>query len=54
MDLSTWIERWAAFAPDWPAIICDGESLRYRALDAMIGRIAGGLRAVVGTMVDHR
>jgi fatty-acyl-CoA synthase len=45
MDLPIWIERWAAFAPDRPAIICDGESLSYAALDAMIGRIAGGLRA---------
>ncbi|MFP6757886.1 MAG: AMP-binding protein [Alphaproteobacteria bacterium] len=48
MDLSTWIERWAAFAPDRSAIICDGEALSYAALDAMIGRMAGGLRARAG------
>lgn len=44
MDLSRWIARWAGFAPDKPALVCDGETLTYRALDEQVGRLAAGLK----------
>jgi len=44
MDLSTWIGRWAGFAPDKPALICDGETVSYRTLDQRIAGLAAGLK----------
>lgn len=44
-DLATWIDRWAAFAPDKPALVCDGEAWSYRALAERIDRLAAGLAA---------
>ena len=38
MDLSDLIARNAAFAPDKPALIFEGETLSYAAFHARIGR----------------
>ena len=44
MDLSSWIRRWAGFAPDKPALVCDGDEISYRDLDRRISSLAAGLR----------
>lgn len=44
MDVSTWIRRWAGFAPDKPALICDGEAISYLTLDHRVRRLATGLK----------
>jgi fatty-acyl-CoA synthase len=48
MDLSVWIERWAAFAPDTPALTCDGSARTYRALAARIAGLACALGRDLG------
>ena len=48
MDLSDLIERNAAFTPDKPAIIFEGERLTYAALHARIERTARALKAEFG------
>src|SRR5258708_7668373 len=45
MDLSDLIERNAAFTPDKPAIIFDGETLTYAAFNTRIKQTAGALKA---------
>src|SRR6202795_4560043 len=48
MDLSDLIERNAAFTPDKPAIIFEGETLSYAAFDARIDQTARALKAECG------
>src|SRR5260370_3726 len=48
MDLSELIERNAAFTPDKPATIFEGETLSYRALSARIEQTARALKAEFG------
>src|SRR5580704_13337163 len=48
MDLSDLIERNAAFTPDKPAIIFEGESLSYAALSGRIEQAARALKAEYG------
>src|ERR1700686_2247780 len=48
MDLSDLIERNAAFTPDKPAIIFEGETLSYAAFDARIDQTARALKADFG------
>src|SRR6202161_3898040 len=48
MDLSDLIERNAAFTPDKPAIIFEGETLTYAAFNACIGLAARALKAEFG------
>src|SRR6267154_5102347 len=48
MDLSELIERNAAFTPDKPATIFEGETLSYRALSARIEQTARALKAAFG------
>ena len=48
MDLCSLIERNAAFAPDKPAIVFEGEVLTYAALRARIEQAARALRAEFG------
>ncbi|MDB5609764.1 MAG: Fatty-acyl-CoA synthase [Bradyrhizobium sp.] len=48
MDLSGLIERNAAFAPDKPAIIFEGETLTYAAFNARIEQSARALKAELG------
>lgn len=45
MDLSDWIERQAAFAPDKVALVCAGATYRYAELARAIGRTAAALAA---------
>ena len=52
-DLSTWIEHWAAFAPDKTAIDCDGERLSYAALAGRIGALAASLDAAPGDRIAY-
>ncbi len=52
-DLSTWIEHWAAFAPDKTAIDCDGEQLSYAALAGRIGALAACLDAGPGDRIAY-
>jgi len=48
MDLSTVIERNAAFTPDKPAVVFDGSTLTYRALEERIAKAAQALKAELG------
>src|ERR1700733_9801185 len=48
MDLSDLIERNAAFTPDKPAIIFEGETLTYAAFNACIAQTARALRSEFG------
>ncbi len=48
MDLCSLIERNAAFAPDKPAIIFEGDALSYAAFDARIAQAARALKAELG------
>src|SRR6202795_373609 len=48
MDLSDLIERNAAFTPDKPAIIFEGETLSYAAFDARIDQTARALKTEFG------
>jgi len=54
MDLATWIERWAAFAPDKAALASDGRTLTYRALAARIAGLVGGLERELGVRAGDR
>ncbi|HMH97367.1 MAG TPA: AMP-binding protein, partial [Bradyrhizobium sp.] len=54
MDLSELIERNAAFTPDKPATIFEGETLSYRALSARIEQTARALRAEFGVSRGDR
>ena len=48
MDLSTLIERNAAFAPDKPAIYFEGATLSYAALNTRIEQTACALKSALG------
>ena len=48
MDLSDLIARNAAFTPDRPALVFEGETLSYRAFHDRIERAAHGLKAAFG------
>jgi fatty-acyl-CoA synthase len=48
MDLSDLIARNAAFTPDKPAIVFEGETLGYAALNARIEKVARALKAACG------
>src|SRR5712672_574202 len=54
MDLSELIERNAAFTPDKPATIFEGEILSYRALSARIEQTAKALKAEFGVSRGDR
>ena len=54
MDLSDLIERNAAFAPEKPALIFEGEVLSYAAFHARIVRTARALRAECGVAKGDR
>src|SRR6202050_2910340 len=54
MDLSDLIERNAAFTPDKPAIIFEGETLTYAAFNACIGQTARALKAEFGVSRGDR
>ena len=54
MDLSDLIERNAAFAPDKPAIIFEGETLSYAAFHARIEQTARALQAEFGVSRGDR
>jgi fatty-acyl-CoA synthase len=54
MDLSDLIERNAAFTPDKPAIVFEGEFLSYAALHARIERAARALKAELGVSRGDR
>jgi fatty-acyl-CoA synthase len=54
MDLSDLIERNAAFAPEKPALIFEGEVLSYAAFHARIVRTARALRAEFGVAPGDR
>ncbi len=54
MDLSDLIERNAAFTPDKPATIFEGETLNYAALHARIARTACALKAEFGVSRGDR
>src|SRR5882757_6851615 len=54
MDLSELIERNAAFTPDKPATIFEGETLSYRALSARIEQTARALKAEFGVSRGDR
>ncbi len=43
MDISTWIDRWAAFAPERPALRYEGQEISYKALAQRIETLAGAL-----------
>ena len=43
MDISTWIERWAAFAPERPALRYAGQDISYASLAERIENLAGAL-----------
>ena len=47
-DLATWIERWAGFAPEKAALVCDGETITYGDLAGRIARTAAGLARTLG------
>ena len=56
MDLSHWIERNAAFAPDKAALVCSGRSWTYRELSCGVGQMAAALSAqgvLPGDRVAH-
>jgi fatty-acyl-CoA synthase len=44
MDLADWIDRWAGFEPDKPAMHCAGEVVTYRDFAHRIDRMAAVLR----------
>jgi fatty-acyl-CoA synthase len=48
VDLCSLIERNAAFAPDKPALIFEGDALSYAAFDARIAQTARALKAELG------
>jgi fatty-acyl-CoA synthase len=48
MDLSTWIDRHAAFTPDKPALIYEGETISYAGFASRISRQAATLKARFG------
>src|SRR3979490_137732 len=54
MDLSELIERNAAFTPDKPATIFEGETLSYRALSARIEQTARALKFEFGVSRGDR
>src|SRR3981189_843045 len=54
MDLSDLIERNAAFTPDKPAIIFEGEVLSYAGFSARIERAACALKAEFGVSRGDR
>ncbi len=54
MDLSDLIERNAAFTPDKPAIVFEGEVLSYAALSARIAQTARALKAEYGVRRGDR
>src|SRR4030081_2492631 len=54
MDLSDLIARNAAFTPDKPAIIFEGEILSYAVLSARIGQTARALRGEFGVSRGDR
>src|SRR5882672_1904274 len=54
MDLSDLIERNAAFTPDKPATVFEGETLSYGALSARIGQTARALKAEFGVSRGDR
>src|SRR6202050_925337 len=54
MDLSDLIERNAAFTPDKPEIISEGETLTYAAFNACIGQTARALKAEFGVSRGDR
>jgi acyl-CoA synthetase (AMP-forming)/AMP-acid ligase II len=41
MDISGWISRWGASAPDKPALRFEGTSISYRDLEDQVARAAG-------------
>jgi len=54
MDISTWIERWADFAPEKTAILFEDRDITYRALDADIRALACALRNELGVKRGDR
>src|SRR3954469_20817829 len=54
MDLSDLIARNAAFTPDKPALIFEGETLTYRAFYDRIDRAAQGLKTAFGVTQGDR
>jgi fatty-acyl-CoA synthase len=54
MDLSDLVERNAAFTPDKPATVFEGETLSYGALSARIGQTARALKAEFGVSRGDR
>src|ERR1700730_12441788 len=54
MDLSDLIERNAAFTPDKPALVFEGEALNYSAVHARIERTARALKAEFGVSRGDR
>jgi fatty-acyl-CoA synthase len=54
MNLSDLIERNAAFAPEKPALVFEGEVLSYAAFHARIGRVARALEAEFGVTKGDR
>src|SRR5882757_3532452 len=54
MDLSDLIERNAAFTPDKPAILFEGEILTYAAFTTRIEQTAGALKAEFGVSRGDR
>jgi fatty-acyl-CoA synthase len=54
MNLSDWIERWAGFAADKPAIRYEGAELTYGGLARRIARISGTLSGTLGIRRGER
>src|SRR4030081_2259046 len=54
MDLSDLIERNAAFTPDKPAIVFEGETLSYAAFNERIAKTARALKAEFGVSRGDR
>jgi len=53
LDLSTWIDRWAAHSPDKTAINWNGGRLSYGALAKRIRRLAATLGAAPGDRIAY-
>lgn len=54
MDISRWIERWADFQPDKPALRFAGADISYGALDAAVRRTAWVLESALGVRRGDR
>ena len=54
MDISNWIDRWADFAPDKPAIEFEGATIAYGAFRDRVHRMAAVLSDGLGLAAGDR